>query len=266
MHLGDDANIIITPWRRAVVKPSTLSLRASSGWVTVDNIKDDGDDHSKTNVAEGEQSKPPDASLPADPSPEVPATVLDSGTTQDDTLMNGDSQVNQGQKRTTDSPLKENGKPRHKQPKLDAPAATSSSSKKPGLTTTGPDGVQAWDLGGNGDCGFRCIGAIQAVRNKAGLEQVEAKLRAKAVAWLRENQGWLDAWAIDRDARVRSEGGNIPSNVPKYLDPAARPSKWLDHYLALACARVINSEVMVWKFVGGKWVFLEHLAPPSTRS
>eukprot|EP00439_Symbiodinium_sp_Y106_P000658 s307_g1.t1 len=267
LRLGEDANIIITPWRRAAVKPSTLSLRAPSGWVTVDKMKDDSDDD-----VDGKQPKPPEDRSPAEAASEVTATVLDSGTTQDDAQMNGESQANQGLKRTPDSPQKDGNKPKPKQAKVDAPAATSSPSKGPSLTTTGPDGVQAWDLGGNGDCGFRCIGGIQAVRNKVTVEQVEAKvstlaisLRAKAVAGLRENQGWLDAWAIDRDATVRSEGGKIPSNVPEYLDATARPNKWLDHYLALACSRVINSEIMVWKYVGAKWIFLEHLTPPSAK-
>ena len=116
------------------------------------------------------------------------------------------------------------------------------------------------------------LGVSKLLGNKVTVEQVEAKvstlaisLRAKAVAGLRENQGWLDAWAIDRDATVRSEGGKIPSNVPEYLDATARPNKWLDHYLALACSRVINSEIMVWKYVGAKWIFLEHLTPPSAK-
>ena len=267
LQLGEDANIIITPWRRAAVKPSTLSLRAPSGWVTVDKIKDDDDDD-----VDEKQPKPPEGRLPATVATELPATVLDTGSTQCDAQMNGESQANQGIKRTSDSPQKDYNKPKTKLAKVDAPAATSSSPNGPSLTTTGPDGVLAWDLGGHGDCGFRCIGAIQATRNKASVQQVEAKvstlaisLRAKAVAWLRDNQGWLDAWAIDRDATVRSEGGKIPSNVPEYLDAAARPNKWLDHYLALACSRVINSEVMVWKFVGGKWIFLEHLTPPSAK-
>ena len=39
----------------------------------------------------------------------------------------------------------------------------------------------------------------------------------------------------------------------------------MDHHLAYACSRVLNVEIKVWKFVGGKWVFLEHLVPPSSK-
>ena len=120
LRLGEDANIIITPWRRAAVKPSTLSLRAPSGWVTVDKMKDDSDDD-----VDGKQPKPPEDRSPAEAASEVTATVLDSGTTQDDAQMNGESQANQGLKRTPDSPQKDGNKPKPKQAKVDAPAATS---------------------------------------------------------------------------------------------------------------------------------------------
>ena len=65
---------------------------------------------------------------------------------------------------------------------------------------TGPDDVKLWDLGGFGDCGFRCLAGSNALRQGATVAKLEPKiakvalsLRAKATDWLDGNQA---AWVL----------------------------------------------------------------------
>ena len=118
LHLGEEANIIITPWRRVPPKSCTLSLRAPSGWRTVDRAKDDDDEPKKGKGPDPLVTLPrqdTEASLPENDRSHVPPTVLDTGTTQDDADMNKDSSENAGQKRSPGSPNKETPKPKAKQ-------------------------------------------------------------------------------------------------------------------------------------------------------
>lgn len=63
-------------------------------------------------------------------------------------------------------------------------ASTTGSGKGDSLPTEklGPDGVPIWDLGGCGDCGFRCLTAIQAFRNNKTKAEIEKNIEKVALS------------------------------------------------------------------------------------
>ena len=138
----------------------------------------------------------------------------------------------------------------------------------------GPDGVQLWDLGGFGDCGFRCLAAGNAMRQGAVPSKVKDKiakvalsLRTKATDWLENNQGaWVLEWYSDAECSEQTEAGAIPQDASEYLQACRRPAKWLDPWLTMAAAHVLQVEVLVFKHLHGKWKFLERVVPRQTVS
>ena len=140
--------------------------------------------------------------------------------------------------------------------------------------SAGPDGVKLWDLGGCGDCGFRCLAGSNALRQGATVDKLEPKiakialsLRTKAADWLEGNQAaWVLEWYPDADCTEDTEGGSIPQDASQYLSACRRPSKWLDPWMTLAAAHVLQVEVLVFKHVQKKWKFLERVVPRNKTS
>ena len=111
----------------------------------------------------------------------------------------------------------------------------------------GPDNVPLLDLGGNGDCGFRCLVGSNAFRNGATLDKMQEKvaklalsLRVKAVTQLDENQGsWVLEWLQDPECAEATEDGAVPGSAADLFQACRRPRKWLNPYLTLACANLL---------------------------
>ena len=60
-----------------------------------------------------------------------------------------------------------------------------------------------------------------------------------------------------------TEDGEVPQTLEAYISCTGRANKWMDHYTALAASRVLETEILVWKYSLGKWRFLESLKPPT---
>ena len=162
--------------------------------------------------------------------------------------------------------LRPPAKPAAKTLKLSSPQKGKGTSS-PSL---GPDNYQMWDLGGCGNCGFRCLAATMAYRNKKPPDQILTRmdtlaltLRSKCVTWLKKHSSWKDSWFVDADASNSTEDGPPATSVIEYLEVAQRPQKWLDSWMCQASCEVLQCPIIAWKFVRNKWVFFYHFIPES---
>ena len=208
LQLQGDKTILISPWIPKVRKPDSTPLRANKAWITVDKKA------SEIVVEEG-------------PEPEKEK--------EEDDEMNGNG-----------APGQPPGK-RKEQVKTNSPAKTGKAAKVEGSKTKdslllGPNGVERWDLGGTGDCGFRCLAAQQALRNQMPDNKAEEKavklglsLRALAQVQLSTHSEWQQGWYQDPECTTITEDGDIASSCEKYMEVIKRPNKWLDPWLTQAC-------------------------------
>ncbi|CAE7276521.1 unnamed protein product [Symbiodinium sp. CCMP2592] len=94
------------------------------------------------------------------------------------------------------------------------------------------------------------------------IAKVALSLRTKATDWLKNNQGaWVLEWYSDAECNEQTEAGAIPQDASEYLQACRRPAKWLDPWLTMASAHVLQVEVLVFKHLHGKWKFLERVVP-----
>ena len=137
----------------------------------------------------------------------------------------------------------------------------------------GPSGVPTWDLGGNGDCGFRCIAAVNAMKDNKKpkkqdiatiAEKLALTLRVKTTMFLKGDQEWRENWWPDPECNQTTEAGRPGSNLSEYLECISRPRKYLDPWLTYGAASVIKRDILVWKFNKGAWQFLARIPPAST--
>ena len=244
MSVGSGKSVVFSPWfPKRPQPPKTVPLKSTfKGWVA------NGPTTEEVTKAEVQHDQKND---------EIGETQLDSQTQQDVDM--GDGQQKRG---AEDSPAK----PAAKTIKLSSPQKGKGTSS-PSL---GPDNYQMWDLGGCGNCGFRCLAATMAYRNKKPPDQILTRidtlaltLRSKCVTWLKKHNSWKDSWFVDADASNSTEDGPPATSVIEYLEVAQRPQKWLDSWMCQASCEVLQCPIIAWKFVRNKWVFFYHFIPES---
>ena len=250
--LKNGKQILINPWVAKTKKPVCTPLHARKSWLTVVAGTNDSKDK--------EQDEPMAPTIPDPPEDGAEAT---EGGAMDDVGKTG--------KRNTDERQVINTPPKHKVPKT-VPGGFDALDDSSAL---GPSNVPMWDLGGAGDCGFRALSAQVAFRNKMELPEIERKitklslsLRAKACAQLSSQDGWKASWFNDPEATVQTEAGAVAETVEEFLKVIQREKKWLDPWLTQACAEVLQTEVMVWKYrtLQSKWIFLTRSRPQYIRN
>jgi hypothetical protein len=140
----------------------------------------------------------------------------------------------------------------------------------------GPDGIDIKDYGGNGDCAFRAVAAATLMITghtdqyiEENLDKKVTTLRIKAAQHMRKTESvWASSWCPDSEATEAIEDGPIPKNLKDYLASLERPRRWVDAWTLAALAQVVNSDIMVVKFVDGAWkkqgVFKARAKPTST--
>ena len=240
LALETGKQVFICPWVPKYKKPDSNPIFTSRSWVTVANRGVLFQDHK-----------------------ECAPTQMDNSESQDDDQM----QVDGTAKRPPNSPPSVTTPPKKKVQKTEAGKGTGSSNRavQP-RGNVGPDACPVWDLQGDGDCGFRILAAQSARRNGAAVPDIEAKisklalsLRTKCVVTLKGNSAWRTSWFVDSDVTEGTEGGPIPKNTDEYCVAAARPTKWLDPWLAKAAADTLRTDILVWKFRRGSWNFLDRI-------
>lgn len=112
----------------------------------------------------------------------------------------------------------------------------------------GPGGLEIWDLGGNGDCGYRALAAAAAMsENKVGAAAVEANinkmseiLRGKIIKLYEKDLKWQESWVYDDEATEVTEAGKIPTTARVWLAAIKRPRRWMCHRMTHGAARIVN--------------------------
>ena len=142
----------------------------------------------------------------------------------------------------------------------------------PAKSVSGPSRKKLWDLKGSGDCGFRAAAASNAMRQKGrkkpsreeeenNIEAVALSLRTKAVRWLRTTTEWKESWYPYPEANSSTEGGTPATTCDEYVRSCEKPAKWVDWWLTGAIANILQVDVIVIKYIRGKWVFLHRFQP-----
>ncbi|CAE8653111.1 unnamed protein product [Polarella glacialis] len=134
-----------------------------------------------------------------------------------------------------------------------------------------PWGLQELGPGGDGDCGYRAIGVAYGLSNGETVEKVitEAKklgatLRARATARLRQKKKFKDSFAVDDMWTTGTEDGPIPTSYEEWLIATARPRRWIDGPGFAAAATVLARQILIFKFVEGRWCRVAHYEPRSS--
>lgn len=241
MQLPGDQMLTISNWIPKIPKHQSWPLAATRKWVT----QHDATTSPMPVVAESAGHN--------DDVVEVQPTQIEGDTQdgEDDARMTEHKRP--AQAGTLESPEK-------KKIALAGPKGPSVAEVDTGL---GPSGLSLWDLGGTGDCGFRAVIAQNAMRLKGNAADVESKvpqraasLRTKCVNWLKANDCWHESFYVDPDATQNTEGGEVPQNPADYCTAVARTNKWADPWCIWACAEVLQSDILVFKYIRGKWQFL----------
>ena len=250
IDVGADKPVVVSQWTPAPKKPWTTPLQASRGWQT--HVHGPG----KT----------------GDSGQDVPITQLDEDDEDvDDPYMTTEEQADAdmsapGVKRGAEN-SPEKPKSRFKTPKVGNISADQVVFGSKG--ENGPENLAQWDLGGYGDCGFRCVAAAISIRNrksKAETEKIAEKLalslRTKSLVVLQESRKtWQDTWLVDPEMTEITEDGEVPQDVDAYLQACKRKGKWFDSWLCWAAAQVIETPIVVFKFIQKQWIFLQRFDP-----
>ena len=244
INLQDGKQIMISPWvPNRQSKPQMVPMtKFTKGWVT-------------------NNPTPKEAEKISAAAPEVPVAA----TAQDPPTQPSQ----QTEAIDVDEMNEHNGS--QKRPPVDSPTkqdpAISQAKKKIATTSEdfhlGPDGVRTWNLGGDGDCGFRCMAAIQAQRQKKTKNAIEKNiqtlalsLRSKIATNLETNKSWQEAWWHDPEASEITEGGQPAMQAQDFAETVRRPTKWFDQFCAQAAADVVQTDLIVFKYTSGQWHFM----------
>ena len=252
IDVGGDKPVVVSQWTAAPKKTLTCPLFASRGWVMQQSDVSSQHPQQSTPIAvNGTNDSPNDEDQKMQPA-------------DDDADMNAVG-VKRG---PAASP--EKSKERAKTSKTDSTGSkTPPDDVKDG---NGPENLLQWDLGGYGDCGFRCVAAVNSLRNGKSREDIEKhkvqlalSLRARSRVTLEENrEQWNDSWFVDPEMTEITEDGEVPQNVDAYLAACKRKGKWYDSWLCWASAQVIETPIVVFKFSQNQWIFLQRFDPDNS--
>ena len=127
---------------------------------------------------------------------------------------------------------------------------------------TGPSKTSIWDLGGAGDCGYRCVAAQVARANNKLEKDIEAKMatlanamRRKMVAHLTKHTKWKDTWQNDPEDNALTLSGPEVSTAAEWLQAVReRTGMWMSWIQLQAAAAVTKSHIIVFEWQGDAWV------------
>ncbi len=143
-----------------------------------------------------------------------------------------------------------------------ADAAHRDQRRKTEVPTKGPGDTDIWDLHGDGDCGFRCLGAIQATFAGKSKAEIEGKIgtlsktmRTKVFTQLKLDQSWKENWTQANDDDAQTAGGEVPQGADAWLEAIkTRPKIWLEWRMLQAAATALKRTIVIFEQVDGSWV------------
>ena len=138
-----------------------------------------------------------------------------------------------------------------------------------GAIADGPEGLQLVNLGGHGDCAYRCVAFgleflaawgfpnDSAAEEAAKLKAIEfgQALRQQAVEHLLHGDTtWQDFWAPDESATICSEAGSIPTCLEQFKETLQRKQRWACGLTLQAIANIRAVNLIVFEDKGDRWV------------
>lgn len=247
----NDHQLVFTPWTPKPQKHQSLPINHATSWVSVCN--------------QTEKQKHTGGTEELEKTNEVSPTLLD---TQRDSNSDVEMQTPGEKRGPADSPPTK--QPSKHARRTDGKGSGSEGNNGQDPPKTGPQGVSVWDLKGAGNCGFRCLAAMNAIRDKRKPSKVEVEnmverlaitLRTKTVGHLKQDNSWTDNWWADSDCTEQTEDGTPAKDLQQYYTVMGRPNKWMDTWTAYGAASILRSDVLVWRHKGGRWNFVTRIQP-----
>ena len=119
--------------------------------------------------------------------------------------------------------------------------------------------VSRIDLGGQGDCCWRCIAVGLAVSNGKNKQDMIPKaaamglaIKEKTMAWMSTHDDWKSSWRPDGAATEEKEGGTIPKSREEMLKALERQKRWICRISIACAAKAVNRDLWVLKTTDGK--------------
>ena len=150
-----------------------------------------------------------------------------------------------------------------------SPLKTSPAKKKARTTgfdpsLPGPGQFPMVNLGGSGDCGWRCLACGLAAANTkswqgdadeegrfvAKIKQVGGMLRTQAVHSLLSRKDWEAAWAKDDRATELTEDGAVAENIVDFKACLARENRWVCGLTISEISKLKNLNIVIFEFPG----------------
>jgi len=153
-----------------------------------------------------------------------------------------------------------------------SPAKTSPMKKKQKLdgfdpAKPGPGQFPLINLGGSGDCGWRCLSYSLAAANTkcwkdspdeekkfvGKIKEVAGLLRTQVVHSLLGRTEWEESWAMDNKATELTEGGAVASNVIDFKTSLARENRWICGLTISEASKIKKLNVVIFEWIGKAW-------------
>ena len=132
----------------------------------------------------------------------------------------------------------------------------------------GPGGLPVIDLGGYGDCGYRCLAyGIACCNTKEWAGDVEAEkkftgkvhelgqiLRTQVVHQLLNVDGsWKASWSPDPAATTRTEGGTVATDISSFEMALRREQRWICGLTMQTACSLKRVNAVIWEWKEGSW-------------
>ena len=153
-----------------------------------------------------------------------------------------------------------------------SPAKTSPLKKKQKLdgfdpAKPGPGQFPLINLGGSGDCGWRCLSYSLAAANTkcwkdspdeekkftGKIKEVAGLLRTQVIHSLLGKTEWGQSWAKDSKATELTEGGPVADNVTDFKTSLARESRWICGLTISEASKIKKLNVVIFEWIGKAW-------------
>ena len=129
----------------------------------------------------------------------------------------------------------------------------------------GPAGTLVQDLGGQGDCGWRCAAFYLCMANskwkgdrqtiKEKISQLASALRAQCLHHLlNTDRSWESFWCPDNAWTSTTEAGVPAKTVEEFRTVLKRPLRWICHLGWQALASVKQVHIVCYLDFGKAWV------------
>ena len=121
-------------------------------------------------------------------------------------------------------------------------------------------GYEFLDVGGDGDCAFRCAAVSYALQDGRGVSETTsiaknlgATLRAQVASHLQKYNHFESTFEVDPRWNEKLEGGPVPSSYKEWVQACSRPKRWVDGPGLVTISTRLSRDVVIWKWTNDRW-------------